>query len=125
MPIRQPTLDQYADLVRWNSPPWLQAAACRNPNYYTNWWFREKQKRSDIQLRDKARSVCIYDCPVRYRCLARFIMEPFGIFGGLDEDERKRLRDSMSRQHWHNSNAVRAKLERTAEVEIACEVRVS
>ena len=124
MPIREPLLGQYADLVRWNSPPWLKAAACRNPKYFTNWWFRETHRRTDIQLRDKAISVCKYDCPVRYRCLAHFIEEPFGIFGGLDEDDRKRLRNSMSQKLWHSPNALRAKLEKTG-VEIVCEVRVS
>lgn len=45
---------------------------------------------------DLAKSVCAR-CHLRSECLERGLDEPFGIWGGLDESERRRLRAQRAR----------------------------
>lgn len=47
----------------------------------------------------QARRICA-SCPVRENCLAYAIIvdEPFGIWGGLDHDERQTLRRQLQRR---------------------------
>lgn len=106
-----------ADFVRWSTPFWVRAAACRNPKYRSSWWFRDGKKKLDKNLREKAKSICIYECPVRYQCLAKFMTEPHGIFGGLDEDERKQLAASMHYEARNDYTEVRLKVERRQQQE--------
>ena len=50
------------------------------------------KKKEDREKREaKAKAVCS-GCPVKYECLeeANEISEPFGVWGGLNEVERKR-----------------------------------
>lgn len=44
----------------------------------------------------KARAVC-FTCPVKAECLAAHLWEPWGVYGGLDEDERAALRRDTRR----------------------------
>jgi len=106
------TLSEYADLVSWTPPSWLYAAACRNPTYRKSWWFRAGRKRLDIQIRNRARNICIYECPVRWRCLAKYSEEYDGIFGGLDAEERANLLYGVLFDDRHNPDVLRAKVER-------------
>lgn len=71
-------------------PAWTQAAAC------TDRW-------ADLDWIDptpaharRCRAICA-DCPVRRRCLAAALVnaEPWGIWGGLDPDERAVLARSL------------------------------
>ena len=50
-----------------------------------------KKKKIEKKERAKAKAVC-NGCPVKVNCLeeAKEIEEPFGIWGGLNEVERKR-----------------------------------
>lgn len=78
-------------------------------------------------LRERARAICMYECPVRYRCLARFIDEPHGIFGGLDAEERLKLKRSTHCNSWNDPDALRLKLERHLTVnkgEVSVEIQV-
>lgn len=54
----------------------------------TNIWF-EAEPTYDPEL---AKKIC-NACPLRQECLALFIREPHGIFGGLTWSQRKRLRE--------------------------------
>ncbi len=92
---RDPVLAELADFFRWTPPSWIKAAACRTKGYRPSWWMRNGKKKLDMNLREKAKDICIYECQVRWRCLARFMDEEAGIFGGMDEEERKALWDAM------------------------------
>ena len=131
MRVRQPkdySLDIYADLFKWTPPPWLSQAACRNIKYRPSWWKRKGKTSLDMDLSERARAICVYECPVRYRCLSRFITEPFGIFGGLNGVERKELRESIFPANWGKPDVLRAKLEKNLSIESegsSVEIRVS
>lgn len=70
---------------------WLSLAACASadPEIFFS---------ADTATKNRAKLVCA-DCPVRQECLKHAITKPerFGIWGGLDEAERRvvarRLRD--------------------------------
>lgn len=67
-------------------PEWMRRAACAHAN--TDLWF---PPRGDDASRPKA--VCA-GCPVRAECLAYAMNngEKHGVWGGLSERERRRLR---------------------------------
>ena len=69
--------------------PWREHAACRDHD--PRLWFPTDTGRSETAARAKA--IC-RDCPVSLPCLnwALDNGERFGIWGGLGEQERKRLR---------------------------------
>ncbi len=68
---------------------WARQAACRGAD--TTMWFPEPR-----QPADAAKAVCA-SCPVRDECLAYALAsrQRFGVWGGLSEQERRRL-DSAS-----------------------------
>lgn len=74
--------------------PWLRAAACRGQEnasaFYPPMHHENRDERSDRERRAKA--ICT-KCPVQGSCLdyALGTREPFGIWGGLTEYERKAL----------------------------------
>ncbi len=74
--------------------PWLRGAACRGQEhasaFYPPMHHETRDERSDRERRAKA--ICTA-CPVQTACLeyALGIREPFGIWGGLTEYERKAL----------------------------------
>ena len=86
---------ELADLVRWDPPSWLRQAACRNPKYRPSWWFMDHSTVLSKRLKRRATLICENECPVRWRCLARYLNEPYGVFGGLDKDARDKLKLSI------------------------------
>jgi len=122
------SLGELADFFVWTPPPWFRQGACRNSNYKTWWWFKPKGSRFDKVIRERARAICIYECPVRWRCLQHYLDEPFGIFGGLDEEERRLVWLELSPQSRGRVDAVRAKVEKhsiTKRGEVIVEIQVS
>lgn len=72
---------------------WQQKAACRGPQtamFFPPSHFERKEEKEARERRAKA--ICAV-CPVRQACLdyAIRIREPHGIWGGLNEVERKAL----------------------------------
>jgi WhiB family transcriptional regulator, redox-sensing transcriptional regulator len=72
---------------------WQVKAACRGPHatvFFPPTHFERKEEKENRERRAKA--ICA-DCPVRKPCLdyAVRIREPHGIWGGLNELERKQL----------------------------------
>ena len=76
------------------NPEWMDAAACRTvePELFFPEGFGLKEQRAE------AKAVCA-SCPSRGVCLEEALAnrEEFGVFGGLDEDERRRLLRSRNR----------------------------
>ncbi|HET6875475.1 MAG TPA: WhiB family transcriptional regulator [Acidimicrobiales bacterium] len=72
---------------------WQEKAACRGP--HTGLFFPPShfERKDDKEAREsQAKSICA-TCPVRKPCLAYAlrIREPHGIWGGLNEVERRAL----------------------------------
>jgi WhiB family redox-sensing transcriptional regulator len=72
---------------------WQGRASCRGPNtpiFFPPSHFERKEEREAREAR--AKSIC-RTCPVRRDCLdyAVRIREPHGIWGGLNEAERRQL----------------------------------
>ncbi|MEO6987114.1 MAG: WhiB family transcriptional regulator [Aquihabitans sp.] len=77
---------------------WQLRAACRGPQsavFFPPGTFERKEDKIGRELR--AKDIC-RTCPVRRPCLdyALQIREPHGIWGGLNENERKALMVSAS-----------------------------
>lgn len=69
----------------------------------TNWWFPNFTNRQPVEERlqaraDAARAIIICnDCPIRIECLQYSLeWEQFGIWGGLPEDQREKMRRSLN-----------------------------
>jgi WhiB family redox-sensing transcriptional regulator len=74
---------------------WQAKASCRGPQAEA--FFppsRAERKEEKLQREERAKAICS-TCPVRPDCLeyAIRIHEPHGIWGGLNEVERKQLAD--------------------------------
>ena len=72
---------------------WQLKAACRGPHasiFFPPEGVEQKHQRAEREL--AAKSICA-SCPVRQPCLdyALSIDEPLGIWGGLNEYERRRI----------------------------------
>ena len=72
---------------------WQAKAACRGPQ--TSMFFPPShfERKDDKEMREsRAKAICA-SCPVRRSCLeyALRIREPHGIWGGLNEAERREL----------------------------------
>jgi WhiB family redox-sensing transcriptional regulator len=72
---------------------WQVKAACRGPQsvvFFPPTQFERKEDKAEREVRAKA--IC-RECPVRQPCLdyALRIREPHGIWGGLNEVERRQL----------------------------------
>jgi WhiB family redox-sensing transcriptional regulator len=72
---------------------WQVKAACRGPQaavFFPPSHFERKDEK--VEREGRAKSICV-SCPVRQPCLdfAVKIREPHGIWGGLNELERKQL----------------------------------
>lgn len=72
---------------------WQVRAACRGPQsaiFFPPSHFERKDEKEARE--NRAKEICC-SCPVRTECLeyALGIKEPHGIWGGLNEAERKRL----------------------------------
>lgn len=74
---------------RATGPPWRAVAACRHTDpalFYPN-----RAAAPDDDAVARALEIC-GRCPVRTFCLQAGIDEPFGIWGGTTEEERRELR---------------------------------
>ena len=79
-------------MLQINTSTWQYDALCRQ--HSSNLFFPPAtfEKKEDREKREvKAKSVC-NGCHVRFECLeeAYEISEPFGVWGGMNEVERKR-----------------------------------
>jgi WhiB family redox-sensing transcriptional regulator len=72
--------------ARWN---WQQDAACRGTD--GSWFFPPERERESARNKRlaRAKAVCM-QCPVMADCRAYALQvgEPFGVWGGLSEEER-------------------------------------
>jgi WhiB family redox-sensing transcriptional regulator len=78
-----------------NDEVWQPRAACRGPQaavFFPPSHFERKDEKAEREAR--AKEICA-QCPVRTPCLdyALSIKEPHGIWGGLNEVERRQLLD--------------------------------
>ena len=81
-----------------NDEIWQVKAACRGPHagvFFPPSHFERKDEKLDRETR--AKGICAM-CPVREPCLdyAVSIREPHGIWGGLNEVERRQLLDATA-----------------------------
>jgi WhiB family transcriptional regulator, redox-sensing transcriptional regulator len=72
---------------------WQIKASCRGPHaavFFPPSHFERKDEK--LEREERAKAICV-SCPVREPCLdyAMKIREPHGIWGGLNELERKHL----------------------------------
>jgi WhiB family transcriptional regulator, redox-sensing transcriptional regulator len=75
---------------------WRARAACRGPETALFFPPSSAERREDRDLREaRAKGIC-RECPVRRECLeyALRVGEPHGIWGGLNETERRGLLES-------------------------------
>ena len=82
--------------VKGVSLMWQQTGACRNgmaTDFYPPMHTERKHER--LARERRAKSVCA-SCPVRDECLEHAIDvdERYGIWGGLNQEERRLLRES-------------------------------
>ena len=81
--------------ARWN---WQQDAACRGTD--AAWFFPPERERESARTKRiaRAKTVC-RQCPVIADCRAYALKvgEPFGVWGGLSEDERPQAADQDSK----------------------------
>jgi len=79
---------------------WRELAACRSVD--PEWFFPIGKTGLAIGEIERAKAVCA-SCPVRERCLtfALDTRQDFGIWGGLDEEERRLLHRKRRAEHDH------------------------
>lgn len=92
-----------------SAPRWAEDAACRSVD--PELFFDQGQdlitmtkgliSAANLKRREQAKAVCAR-CPVLMECREHYIDEVHGIYGGLDKDQRKALRDA--RRLVSNSN---------------------
>lgn len=83
--MRTPELPRY--------PDWMLDAACRTVADH-HVFFPERYRSADAV---EAKAVCA-GCPVQLKCLGYGLDEDYGIWGGLDEEERRELRGPKVRR---------------------------
>ena len=76
---------------------WRRLAACRDED--TDLFFPNGETGEALEQAEMAKAICA-TCPVRVECLefALTTNQPYGIFGGLTEAERKSLQRRRNRQ---------------------------
>jgi WhiB family redox-sensing transcriptional regulator len=74
---------------------WQAKAACRGPQCTVFFPPSHAERKDERLARERAAKAICKSCPVRRPCLeyAIAIREPHGIWGGLNELERKQLLD--------------------------------
>lgn len=74
-------------------PTWRSQAACRSSDASPFYPPSSTESKDDRRAREAAARALCAQCPVRTPCLdyALFVKEPYGIWGGLTEVERRRL----------------------------------
>lgn len=73
------------------SADWRQHSACRNED--PDLWFPLGTTGPFIAQTEQAKDICNTRCPVVNQCLSYALesRQMFGVWGGLDEDERRRM----------------------------------
>lgn len=96
-----PELDGWTHEDRWDRA-WISDAACLASDLDSEAWFAT----DDAIALQKAKRVCM-ECPVRADCLNYALThdEQHGVWGGLDEDRRERLRRSLRLPRPHGTHA--------------------
>ena len=83
----------WSPVFEWDDDRWRARAACRHTD--ANLFFPTGNTGSAVDQIEAAKAVC-RSCPVQDACL-RFAFETnqeAGVWGGKDEDDRRRLRKS-------------------------------
>jgi len=77
------------------SPTWQGNAACRTEAIPTEWFFPERGTRSE---ETRIALDCCNRCEVKADCLAYALAsnERYGIYGGLSESERRRVKRQLA-----------------------------
>lgn len=93
---------EYEEIMDLLQPPaWHAQAKCRGMDaklfFPGQGEFMEHRDRGGGYTRSPVRAIC-ESCPVQEECLEAGLHERFGIWGGLTERERKRLRRARRRQ---------------------------
>ncbi|MCW2615379.1 MAG: Transcription factor WhiB [Frankiales bacterium] len=78
---------------RLTQPVWRVDAQCRSKNAVHFFAPSHVESKSDKQVRESAARALCGACKVRAQCLeyALDVQEPHGIWGGLNEAERRRI----------------------------------
>lgn len=84
--MNRPIGDQAQGLVLPKPPDWMRSAACLRRWHDLEWID------PDPEQAEQCRAICL-TCPVRQTCLRHALTaaEPWGIWGGLDPDQRAEL----------------------------------
>ncbi|MCU1490575.1 MAG: Transcription factor WhiB [Acidimicrobiaceae bacterium] len=82
-------------VARRSDEEWQIKAACRGPQAVTFFPPAHVERKDDRAERERAAKAICRTCPVRRPCLEESlrIREPHGVWGGLNELERKQLLD--------------------------------
>jgi WhiB family redox-sensing transcriptional regulator len=83
-----------------DTPPWQFHAACRGEDaslFFAPGYFERREEKARREA--KAKAICAR-CPVRVDCLdyALRIKEPHGVWGGMNEQERRILLREQARR---------------------------
>lgn len=81
-----------------NSELWMQDAMCRDEGLADLFFHEDGERGFAKDARDRrAKAVCNM-CPVVSDCLEYVLehKEPYGVWGGLSEDDRKRMNSPLS-----------------------------
>lgn len=85
------------NLATWDRERWRDAAACRDVE--PRLFFPVGLTGSALAQAERAKAVCAL-CPVVEECLAFAVTtnQEYGVWGGLDEEERHEVRRSWRRE---------------------------
>lgn len=87
-------VNEYQKVLEAHAPTWQRDAACANDNAT----HLDKMYVTDDRVARENRTIC-FRCPVRIECLeyAVVLREPYGIWGGTTERQRKSLYRELRR----------------------------
>ena len=75
---------------------WAELGACRTSEVPSSWWYPDIYWSHRHPYIKAAIAVC-QSCPVKQQCLDyALIHEPYGIWGGLSEQDRERKRRELN-----------------------------
>ncbi len=92
--LRSPVVPSFGSVNVVNLT-WQQAGSCRAPGAAADFYppMHVERRHERLAREHRAKQIC-EACPVRQRCLEHAVDtdERYGIWGGLDQDERRSLR---------------------------------
>lgn len=88
-PMAVPTMDS----APAGETTWRSAASCRRTDAVHFYAPPHFERREERQARERAARALCGQCPVQRACLdySLMVQEPHGIWGGLNEQQRRRL----------------------------------